>query len=154
MCGGIWLHPSKDLQRLIIELDNCSSSNSALAVKEGYGELFRIRRKDQMEENDTKLFDWTSSSIIVSAPIGTYYSIEGAIIHAGTGAVNGEVRVMLFWTWNELGAEEYGRDKQETKLTLIISVIGRLYKVLGLGSKGTIFNGGKLVLLKLGVKLC
>ena len=63
-------------------------------------------------------------SRIVSAPIGTYYSIEGGIIHAGTdaGAINGEVRVMLFWTWNKLGAEEYDRDKQETKLTLIISI--------------------------------
>ena len=50
MCSGIWLHPSKDLQCLIKELDNCSSSTGALAVKEGYGELFRIHRKDQMEE--------------------------------------------------------------------------------------------------------
>ena len=100
-----------------------------IAVKEGYGELFRIRRKDQMEENDTKLFDWTSSSI-VSAPIGTYYSIEGGIIHAGAGAINGEVRVMLFWTWNELGAEEYDRDKQETKLTLIISIARDVWPTL------------------------
>ena len=89
ICGGIWLQPSKDLQRLIKELENCLSFTSALAMKEGYGELFHIRRKDQMEENDTKLFDWTSSSI-VSAPIGTYYSIEGGIIHAGAGAINGE----------------------------------------------------------------
>ena len=54
--------------------------------------------------------------------MGTYYSVEGGIIHAGSGARNGDVRVVLFWTWNESDAEEYNRDRQETKLTLIVSV--------------------------------
>ena len=37
---------------------------------------------------------------------------------------------MLFWTWNELGAEEYDRDKQETKLTLIISIARDVWPTL------------------------
>ena len=53
MCGGHWLQPSKELQHIIKELYNCSSSTGALAVKEGYGKLLRIRRKDQKAENDT-----------------------------------------------------------------------------------------------------
>ena len=43
-------------------------------------------------------------------------------MHAGAGATNGDVRVMLFWTWNELAAEQYDQDKQEIKLTLIVSM--------------------------------
>ena len=37
---------------------------------------------------------------------------------------------MLFWTWNEMGAEEYDRDKQETKLTLIISIARDVWPTL------------------------
>jgi len=71
MCGGKWLQPSKDLERIIVDLDKSLSSTAAIAVKERYEELFRIRRKDQMEEEKTELFDWTSSSFVSAQIIHT-----------------------------------------------------------------------------------
>ena len=107
---------------LLQKIDSLSTdSASSKTIKEGYGELFRVCRKDHKKDHTTKDFDWTSTCI-VNAQMGTYYSVEGGIIHAGSGARNGDVRVVLFWTWNESDAEEYNRDRQETKLTLIVSI--------------------------------
>ena len=107
---------------LLQKIDSLSTdSASSKTIKEGYGELFRVCRKDHKKDHTTKDFDWTSTCI-VNAQMGTYYSVEGGIIHAGSGARNGDVRVVLFWTWNESNAEEYNRDRQETKLTLIVSI--------------------------------
>jgi len=111
------LAPSENLISIIHGLSDDSSIGKS--IKEGYGELFRICRKYQTINNDK--FDWTALNII-DAPMGTYYSVNGGIIHAGAGSTNGDVRVMLFWTWHGSGDEEYDKDKQETKLSLIVTL--------------------------------
>ena len=84
--GFEFLMPSPGLIKVI----NSISDETTIAknIAKGYGELFRICRKDQCIDRDN--FNWRSSRI-VEAPIGTFYSMDGGIIHAGAGAENGDI---------------------------------------------------------------
>ena len=113
------LVPCKKLLETICNLS--IESRAAISIRDGYGELFRIGEEKQRNQHTGNDLDWKTYSII-DAPIGTHYIINGGIIHAGAGATNGDVRIMLFWTWNELECEEYDTDQQTTKLTLMVQI--------------------------------
>ena len=121
--GCEWLAPCKELVETISNLQK--ESKAAVSIRSGYGELFRIGQSKQKLVSKNKStetdFDWKAYSIL-DAPIGTHYMIDGGLIHAGAGATNRDVRIMLFWTWNELDCKEYDTDEQTTKLTLVIQI--------------------------------
>ena len=55
-------------------------------------------------------------------PTGTFYSVNGGEIHAGSGASHDQVRVFLFWTYHDFSLRPYDNDDQVTKLSLIINI--------------------------------
>ena len=90
--------------------------------------MFRIHRRDQ-DVCDNHNFHWKSYGF-KDTPVGTHYSIDGSIIHAGAGADWGTVRIMLFWTWHKCGLEHYDNNQQTTKLTLMVDIGKELWPLL------------------------
>lgn len=62
--------------------------------------------------------------------MGTFYSVNGGEIHAGAGARKNQVRIFLFWTYHENSLKKYNVDKQETKLSLMITIGGDCWACL------------------------
>ena len=113
--------PSVELQEFIEEIKD---ADLVQGMKDGYGELFRVCPHNDYSEN--KNFAWTEKKII-NAPVGSYYSLNGGNIHAGSGSTFSEVRIMLFWTFCPKNLDPYDIDKQETKLTLIVTIGSKIW---------------------------
>ena len=118
---GEWMTPSVELQEFIEEIKDADLVQD---MKDGYGELFRVCTHDDYSEN--KNFAWTETKI-ENAPVGSYYSLNGGNIHAGSGSTFSEVRIMLFWTFCSKNLDPYDIDKQETKLTLIVTIGSKIW---------------------------
>ena len=118
---GDWMTPSVELQEYIEEIKD---ADLVQGMKDGYGELFRVCPHNDYSEN--KNFAWTEKKII-NAPVGSYYSLNGGNIHAGSGSTFSEVRIMLFWTFCSKNLDPYDIDKQETKLTIIVTIGSKIW---------------------------
>ena len=79
----------------------------------------------------TNKLAWSSIKL-VNADAGTYYSLRGGQIHAGSGASLSDVRTLLFWTFNPdpKTDKSYDVDSQETRLTLIVSLGNAIWRNL------------------------
>ena len=120
-----WNNPSTTLLAIIKSIDKGKKSVSD--VNEGYGELFRIC--STTEESKGENFAWKSVKV-ENSPVGTFYSVNGGEIHAGAGARKNQVRIFLFWTYHENALKKYNVDKQETKLSLMITIGGDCWACL------------------------
>ena len=95
-------------------------------MQDGWGDLFHICRADKIHSDN---FDYESTKVS-NAPMGTYYSSDGGIIHAGSGAEHSDVRTILFWTWHSSSLTEYNVNEQETKFTLMIYLASEVWSEL------------------------
>jgi hypothetical protein len=126
---GSIMRPSDDLLAIINKVPADSIFSKKLSV--GFGDLFRIVVKNKNDgKNIPPQFSWRSVKID-NAPVGTHYSLKGGIIHAGAGARNdGDIRILLFWTFHLKDDLPYDTDYQETKLTLIVSLAKDIWDML------------------------
>jgi len=85
------------------------------------GELLRISEG----ENVSSSFRLNSKHIC-DAPAGTIGGLHGNVMHAGTGATEGDTRNVLFWTHSKIGA--CNGNTQHTKLTVVVELIIVLWK--------------------------
>ena len=112
-----WHDPSQELLRIIESIGD--EETSVTDVKAGYSELFRFMSPPEDHPNEDFEFE---SIKVEDCPTGTFYSVNGGEIHAGSGASHDQVRVFLFWTYHDLSLEPYDNDEQVTKLSLIINI--------------------------------
>ena len=109
------------------ELDDGIPS-SLKYVREGYGDLFRI--SSELEKSKDDIYPWKSVKV-ADCPSGTFYSVNGGEIHAGAGASQDQVRILLFWTYHKQTLAVYNVEDQETKLTLMVKIGGDIWSELG-----------------------
>ena len=119
---GKWMAPSDALLEEIKALPP-QTSQTIRNLEEGWGDLFYICRADKIHSDN---FDFVSTKVS-NVPMGTYYSSEGGIIHAGSGAEHSGVRTILFWTWHSSHLNKYDSNSQETKLSLMIALASEVW---------------------------
>ena len=101
------------------------------AIEEGFGNLMRINpinhHLDDSGQDD--VLHW-KRTYVKNCPPGTAYSIDGGVIHCGSGSTDGSLRLLLFWTFTRKNDEPYDNDVQGTRLTLITDIISMMWKEL------------------------
>ena len=128
-----WMLPSQRLISIINKLPNDSMFSKKLT--QGYGDLFRIIKNDNSKiKSVSSEFGWSSVKI-ENMTAGSYYSLRGGQIHAGSGATAEEVRILLFWTFNLKKDESYNINEQETKLSMIFTLAECIWDSLCLSDK-------------------
>ena len=96
----------------------------------GFGALFHICLESQKQNKHKRKesFRWQSKTV-ENLSSGSVMAMEGSVIHAGSGSnTDGNVRIILFWTWSHKDIISYDENIQETKLTVIIEFAAEFFR--------------------------
>jgi hypothetical protein len=100
--------------------------------KLGLGSLFNIASPGFIKQVSSSVHPYfqSKSCYLANSKVGTVTTIPRGDAHAGYGSSKDIVHALLFWTGSPVSAVGYDGDSQDTKVTAMIDLTGRLWEGL------------------------